>query len=422
LRNIYDQYSHPENRLTHALLVSLAEDRRLLNVFVRWVCGRDVRGSRLDVLEQSLPGEREEISEDEAERRGLPDGCITDGSNWALLIESKFAARPTADQLRRHVRTTGQRGIDEVCALLITVHPAPRRLEGNVITKQWSDVYAWLCKQGRRSSWARHCLDYMQVAEAKETANEYLREGKLTMFSGIPFGNGEPYTYGQAKRLLKLLREELCGDSRLSTRIRADLSAAGRPAITGQNDSAVWDFIPMRQTRRVEKHTQHPHLTLTIGRDRVGAYVTLPNGINSSLRAALLGSSASEFEAAIQRVTIEIIRSMRRMKGCMPEIIVLQRHWTSRRSPSVVDCQLRFDARTALPAGSRYRGSVKSQPQWLKAAYEALRHRQSNLEFQIGCSFPYDTCPTVGDPSIVRVIADVWLACAPILNKVMVHK
>jgi hypothetical protein len=255
------------------------------------------------------------------------------------------------------------------------------------------------------------------VAEAKEAANEYLREGKLTVFSGIPFGNGEPYTYGQAKRLLKLLREELCRDSRLSTRIKADLSASGRPAITGQNDSGVWDFIPIQQTHRGEKHTQYPHLTLTIGRDRVGAYVTVPNGMNSSLRAALLGSSENEFETFIQRVTMGIIRSVRRAKGCVPEIIVLQRHWTSRSSSSVVDCQLRFDARTALPAGSRYRGSVKNQPQWLKAAYEALIHRQSNLEFQIGCSFPYATCPTVVDKSIVRAIADVWLACSPMLKK-----
>jgi hypothetical protein len=417
LRNIYDQYSQPENRLTHALLASLAEDRRLLNAFVRWVLGKNVNRERIEVLEQSLPGERQDLSEEEAERRGLPDGCITDGDSWALLVETKFAAIPTADQLRRHVKTTVCRGIENVSALLITVHPAPPRLDGNVITKQWVEVYAWLCQQRERSSWACRCLDYMQVAEAKEAANEYLREGKLTMFSGIPFGNGESYTYGQAKRLLKLLREELCRDSRLSTRIRADLSAAGRPAITGQNDSGVWDFIPMQQTHSVEKHTQYPHLTLTIGRERVGAYVTVPNGMNSSLRAALLGSTANEFEAVIQRVTIEIIRSLQRAKGCVPEIIVLQRHWTSRSSSSVVDCQLRFNARTALPAASRYRGLVKNQPQWLKAAYEALTHRQSNLEFQIGCSFPYEACPTVGDKSIVRAIADVWLACSPILKR-----
>ena len=417
MRNIYDQYSQPENRLTHALLASLAEDRWLLNAFVLWASGRNVKKTKLSVLEQSLPGEPLDLSEEEAERRGLPDGCMTDGDNWALLIESKFALRPTLDQLRRHVGTALRRGIEDVHLLLITVHPAPPSLPDNVVARQWWEIYAWLSKHSRRSVWAHRCIDYMQVAETKEAENGYLQEGRLTVFSGIPFRQDEPYTYGQAKRLLKLLREELCQDTRLSKRIGASLSAQGRPAITGRDQSRVWDYIPIRQTHRAEKHTQYPHLTFLIRQDCVGAYVTVPNGMNAGLRAQLLSASVDEFESVIQQVTIDMIRSLQRVKGFVPEIIVLQRHFTSRRSPGVADCQLKFDARTALPVGSRYRGRVKRQPEWIKAAYEALTHRQSNLEFQIGCSFPYDTCLTVGDPSIVRAITDVWLACAPIVKR-----
>ena len=140
--------------------------------------------------------------------------------------------------------------------------------------------------------------------------------------------------------------------------------------------------------------------------------------MSSKLRAQMVGSSLNEFERLVQRVTIDIIRALKRVKGYAPQIIVLQRHFASRRSHGVPDCQLVFDARTALHASSRYRGRTKRQAEWVKAAYEALTHRQSNLEFQIGCSFPYETCPTVGDPSIVRVIADVWLACAPIVKRV----
>ncbi|HLZ34596.1 MAG TPA: hypothetical protein VKP13_11300, partial [Nitrospira sp.] len=237
------------------------------------------------------------------------------------------------------------------------------------------------------------------------------------VFSGIPFGENEPYTYGQAKRLLKLLREELCQDTRLSKQLGADVTASGRPAITGQDQSSVWDFIPIRHARRAEKHTQYPHLTLVITQDQVGAYLTVPNGMNSGLRARLLGSRLGAFESIVQNVTTDMLRSLKRVQGCVPEIIVLQRHFRSRRSAGVVDCRLRFDARTTLPTPSRYRGSVKRQPQWINAAYEALIHRQSNLEFEIGCSFPYDTCPTVGDKSIVRAIADAWLACSPIVKR-----
>lgn len=417
MRNLFDQYSQPENRLTHALLVSLAEDRRLLNAFVLWAFGRNVRNEKLSVLEQSRPGGSSDISEEEAQQRGLPDGCITDGDSWALLIESKVALRPTLDQLHRHVRTARRRGIEDVRLLLLTVHPAPSRLPDNMVAKQWWEVYAWLSEQSPRSAWAKRCLEYMQVAEAKEAAAEYLQEGRLTVFSGIPFGEHEPYTYGQAKRLLKLLREELCKDSRLSTRIAADLLAPGRSAITGQNDSGVWDYIPIRQAHLAEKHTEYPHLTLTIGREHVGAFVTVPNGMNSTQRAQVLGADMDGFESVIQGATIEMVQSLRKVRGFVPEIIVLQRHWPSRHSSAAVDCQLRFDARTTLPTASRDRGPVKSQPQWLKAAYEALVHRRSNLEFAIGGSFPYGSCPTVADSAIVRAIADVWLACGPVVKR-----
>lgn len=397
--------------------MSLAEDRRLLNAFVLWAFGKNVKKTRLLVLEQSLPGEPLELSEQQAEQRGLPDGCITDGEHWALLIESKVALRPTLEQMHRHVRTAQRRGIEDVRLLCVTVYPVPSHLPDNMVAKQWSAVYAWLFQHSFRSAWAKRCLEYMQVAEVKEAAAGYLQEGRLTVFSGIPFGPNEPYTYGQAKRLLKLLREELCKDSRLSVRIAADLSAPGRTAITGQNDSAVWDFIPIRQAHRAEKHTEYPHLTLVIGRECVGAFITVPNGVPSAQRAQLLAGDMGGFESVIQQATIAMLRSLRTIKGFSPEIIVLQRHWPSRRSSSVLDCQLRFDARTTLPIASRYRGAVKRQPEWLRAAYDALTHRRSNLEFQIGCSFSYSSCPTVAGPSIVQAIAEVWLVCVPIIMK-----
>ena len=93
MRNLFDQYSQPENRLTHALLSCLSMDDRQLKRFVSWSVGESHSGKALEVLEQSLPGEVMDLAEDDAERRGLPDGCISDGSGWALLIESKFAAQ-----------------------------------------------------------------------------------------------------------------------------------------------------------------------------------------------------------------------------------------------------------------------------------------------------------------------------------------
>ena len=238
------------------------------------------------------------------------------------------------------------------------------------------------------------------------------------MFSGIPFGRDVPYNYGQAKRLLKLLREELCQDKRLSRCLGADLTAPGRPAITGRDQSSVWDFIPITHAHHAKNHTQYTHLTFSISENRVAAYVTVPNGVKPGVRLKMLGSNLEGFESLIQSVTTNMVRLLKGVKGFLSEVVVVQRHFLSQRSPGVVDCELRFDGRTALPKTSRYRGRVKSQPQWVKAAHDALAHRQSNLEFRIGCSFPYDTCPTTRDKTIIRALSNVWLACAPIVRGV----
>ncbi|MGH9425567.1 MAG: hypothetical protein ACRD2L_04575 [Terriglobia bacterium] len=180
----------------------------------------------------------------------------------------------------------------------------------------------------------------------------------------------------------------------------------------------MWDFIPITHAQRAKNHTQYLHLTLAIHEGCVAAYVTVPNGVQPRLRSKLLGSNPGEFESLIQTVTTNMVKSLKGVEGFVPEVVVVQRHFRSQRSPGVVDCELRFDVRTALPKTSRYRGRVKSQPQWVKAAHEALAHRQSNLEFRVGCSFPYDTCPTTRDKAIIRALSNVWLACAPIAQRV----
>ena len=122
MRNLFDQYAQPENRLTHALLSCLSRDEKALKRFIAWTTGERITSTKLEVIEQSLPGEAAYLSEDEAERRGLPDGCIADGEGWALLIESKFAAAVKADQLRRHLRTAKRHGLDRVKPIAVGAH------------------------------------------------------------------------------------------------------------------------------------------------------------------------------------------------------------------------------------------------------------------------------------------------------------
>ncbi|HEY2934414.1 MAG TPA: hypothetical protein VGK99_21970 [Acidobacteriota bacterium] len=122
MRNIFDQYKQPENRLTHALVSALEADSRLLGKFVKSVTdGNAPAAKKLKVLEQRLPGEEEPASEEEAERRGLPDAWIHDGNAWALIIESKITSRLKKEQLERHRRVAIRRAFSEIHLLAIVV-------------------------------------------------------------------------------------------------------------------------------------------------------------------------------------------------------------------------------------------------------------------------------------------------------------
>lgn len=414
MRNLFDQYSQPENKLTHALLVSLDADPKLLRRFLSWAGRVPPPTGRLQIFEQSLPGSLKELTEQDAEKRGLPDGCVTNGKDWTLLLESKFAAKLTLDQIRRHLRTAQEHGLIGAKLLAITTRRDHKNLPPNVVHRSWPEIYAWLTRQGKRSEWARRCAEYLEVAEEKESSEEYLKEGMLTTFTGIPFGPDTPYSYVTAKRTLGLLREELCRDRRLRS-LGADLNSVGRSAITGRDGSVVWDFIPLRHARSASVFTQYPHLTMGVRDAYVEAYVTIPNGIRSRLRSNLLGESSESFRTLLLDVLAKFQRIVRTTNG-VPTCVLVQRHYATQRSKGIEDCLLRFDMRTALPRGSAGAGKVKPQPEWIDACYTTLKRRRSNLQFQVGVSFPYASCKVVDSPRIAKVFADVYLACRPIIK------
>jgi hypothetical protein len=418
MRNIFDQYTHPENRLTHALMASLDADRRLLREFIRWVPCRSRPSRKLVVLEQSLPGELVDgWSLGEEESRGLPDGWIYDDDGWALLIESKIAARADPQQIRRHLNMAKTRGASDVTVLWLTVMPVPHSLGRNVVSKTWAELYEWLTSSARSSEWAIRAAQYFEVAEVQADMKADIKEGTLTRFAGIPFGDDTPYNYPQAKRILGLLRARLAKRRDLKSRLRSDPSHAGRGAIKGTRGLSVWDFVALRDLAGSHMFTQHPHLTIGIGSTRLEAFVTFPNNLRSRLRTQLLGKHYEFFATMVEKTTNQIVRSLRPYEGAIPAIILVQRRYPSMNSVPIRDADMNFDPRTAFrPKGKRSNGAIRYQPEWLRASYEALRHRHSNLQFQIGAIFPHDKCPATQKASIENAVAATWIACQPLIQ------
>jgi len=106
LRNIFDQYQVPENRVTNAFLQTLQRDRSLLEGFLKKVIGRPI-AKKEDIVFKAFkkPGADGDIKSSEEQTQSIPDGLIQIGENIAVAIESKIvknAIRP--EQLRSNLR------------------------------------------------------------------------------------------------------------------------------------------------------------------------------------------------------------------------------------------------------------------------------------------------------------------------------
>ena len=121
-------------------MTALAEDRSLLGRFMHELVRvkPPVPAAKLQVLEQQYPGEAEP-SEEELERRGIPDGWIFDGNGWCIFIESTVLATLSAGQIRSHHATALRRGFRTVTAVAIAPvlrgSPPP-----NTVLLEWRTV------------------------------------------------------------------------------------------------------------------------------------------------------------------------------------------------------------------------------------------------------------------------------------------
>ncbi len=418
MRSLFDQYKTPENRLTHALASCLAEDTMLLRRFVKWTTGRRApRTGQIEVIEQQLPGDPE-VAEDEAERRGLPDMCISVGDEWCLAVESKVMARLTVAQLRRHEGTLRRRGFADISVLAITARGKAPRVADGLYHKRWTDIYKWGREHQATSAWAGRLAEYLEVAEMQMASSGYLTEGTLTEFSGVPFGPKHPYNYPEAKRALVLVTRELRKRKALARELRADLKAKGRPAITGESGGHVWDFLRL-DDRADHGFTKSPHLTVSLRQNEVWAMLCLSNAMEGIYRSRVRALGAQGFADLLREVGRRCEKLLRQAKGFQPRVEVLQRRYPTQRSEAIVDGRIEADLRTLLePAERRSNSAIRVQPLWVETAYNIFVRRRGNVQLGIGVGFPYAHCSAVHSPEVVDQIAAAWIACRPAVDLV----
>jgi hypothetical protein len=411
VRNIFDQYSQPENRVTHALMTALDCDRALLGRFLNELVKvhPPSPSETLSVLEQQFPWAGEP-SEEDLDRRGIPDGWICDEeSAWCVFIETKVTAPLRAAQVRSHQVTAAQRGFHTVKPVVIVPHLSVS-LSDDISVLEWRTVYAWLRRHSPRSEWASRAAAYLEIAEAKLIESERFAEGTLTMFAGFPFGPDHPYAYLEGKRLLHLAMNELRARRDLKKELGMNPDIPGRPAITGRNSEAVWDFLSLSSAENAADFTKYPHLTLGINAQDVEAMVTVPNNVNSKMRNKLVALGEDGFLAVAASVLKGLAPVLRKSSGAVPWFRGIQRRYPSQKSRPYIDARIDFDLRTAVPSD----GGAKWQPQWLSAAYRAFVDKKgANYQIQIGILFPYSRCSELNRADVLDLIAGSWVACRP---------
>lgn len=408
MRNLFDQYSQQENRLTHALAVCLDMDRFLLKRFLHWLNIAPPKNARLLVEEQTLPGETQP-SEDEAERRGLPDLLIHDGGTWCVLLESKVQAALSMDQLSRHERTMRRRGFENVTLVALT--KAHSRVSRHIVIRCWCDLYDWLGRVGRNSPWADRLRAYLRVAEERLAREEYLTEGTLTMFDGFPFSQQAPYTYGEAKRLLKLAMTELRKDKELR-KLGMDPAAPGRPAITGKDGKSVWDFLQLKNRPSRGSFTNFPHLTLSINDEGVAVHITIPSAVSTPVRRRLGNLGEAGLISLNRRILRKAARLVRR--GARVEAYAGQSHFLSQRAKAQEDAKVWFKLETSQQGNSR---GIKHRGEWNELLASLLRRRHANIQFGYGIRLPWGMRDLNRRDSL-KLIVDGWRALEPLLDEI----
>ena len=413
MRNIFDQYDQPENKLTHALVSTLSHDRQLIRPFLHWLKAKHIPPTgEIRITEQEIPGLS--AGGDEQERKGLPDACFYNQDDWAVLVESKVQAGINRGQLKRHLRTARRHGYECPHVILIAVNSPARVLPKGMHAVRWCDVYRWFLRRRLHSPWAKIFLEYMHTFESKMLAKDYSIKGTITMFDGFHFDDENPYTYREGKRLIRLMGDEL--------QKREDLFCFGvnpkgerRKAITGRGKDGVWDFLPLKVAKKTKTFTKFPHLTMAIRGYEIEIALTVPNGVSGGFRTKLKQKDVDGFRALVSELEhcLRFVTS-RRING-RPSMYITQRHYKSQRSHPETDGYLRADIR-AIRRSTR--SEVKYQRQWFDAIYEILINKRSNIQFGISVNFPY-TSEVIQSRKSLDLFAKTWIAMKPLLDFVL---
>lgn len=403
--NPFDQYDGDENRLTHALAVTLERSALFRSAFLTHCLKQKsfTKTPRIQ-LQAVLRDAKRQVE------GAIPDLLLFDDSESCCIVcEVKVGAALDSAQLRRHASRSRQLkcAVAHYFALTGRIEDATKIEMLNRSNKGavwhhilWTTVFTHADSLRQVCPWAHDLANYLEITATQLSEKTMGTPIKLTTFTGIPFkhnsrrNNKTPITIfepHQAKRILLALMDTLANDAKLL----ADLDfPKGQPPMRrgGVEASAnVWDYLSPQASG--SRHTAGHHFTVGITDDHASAMLTLPNASRAlrDLQNYAKHHSPEDFAALMQ----DFLKSIRHLKldrsGFTPCIVMVQRRYRTQRSVYAIDGKLTFDLRT-LNGQQRSKNvpALRRQPEWVEFSRSLLCRKNANVQFQIGLHFAYD--------------------------------
>lgn len=416
VRNIFDQYSQYENKLTHALISSLENDRDFLKKFLDFFVKIKIDNTNhLALHEQSLP-----FKISKQEERGLPDALIIIDSKKIICFENKIEDKLTIDQLERHYKTIlSNDDIETLEFIGVTFTPNQQDIQTKYWKHfSWKDLYSFL-QNLKGSFWVKELMQYMEVLERKMIDDKKLEDIQLTQFTGIPFNKENSFDEFEARRTLKLLMPELKRQKILDKELDLNLSHLGRGKI--KKGESVWDIIPVKDAEKIN-FSDLIHFTIVIKEKSLDINLVIPDKLKGRYRSNLKKIGYENFRQKVQELVNKIDKDLEGHEGYYPKCNMTQRRYPSINAKPIVDSNLKFNLRTAFPRSDK-KSSPCYQEQWLKSIFEALINKgTANIQVSFQISFHYDECDYLNDPNLIHLIVKSFLSFKDFYNWFQLHK
>jgi len=406
LHSLYDQYSVKENRLTHALLHTIASSEWLLRGFVKDMVDKNISlaGKTIEISTQKKPFSYGDNESSPEEIGSIPDAWIVDDVyQLGIAIEVKDQKKSlNLKQLHGHVAKIKK--YEKPYLLIITpdLQKPQEIIEFDkstdcaitIIWHSWDCIYQWL------NDLASHQVRSMPMEDfLVATMIDYLERRKEVLgFQGIKFR--DRFDVFEAKDILNAEMEEL---SPFVNELYKELGRR-RPAITTFSAGSVWDCFGSE-----EGFTAGLHITLSIHEQWHDISLTVPNSATEPWK---------QLKNAFDHNEGELFKILEKLRGKVPNLFVEfnQRHFIGRKR-GITDGFLEFSIDTLGKAFRKDESKVKEFPVWLEAVRSAIvKKKNINGQVMFKCRFYLADARGIKTPQFIDTSKETIKALEPLYS------